>query len=200
MQSRRTALPQCRFFRSNTRLVLAVALFSLLGLAHAVQPNEREKLDLLSEELDEQTHKKVPERLEDLAEELDQTREYVAETSVLTTRSIETMLWGLHATKRTLERVSTRVAALESKDAAQELQSKFRAAEVRAYSMQQLHVKPVKETFQASSHPSTAADVFVLQAECRDGCKATEDALEECRREARPETVQNTTGKVRDLP
>ena len=142
MHSRRTAPHHGRLLRSRKNLVIAVALFSFLGLAHAVQPNEREKLDLLSEELDEleQTHKQVTERLDDLAEVLDQTREFVAETSVPTT-SVETVLWDLRATKRKL---STRVAALESR-VAQELESKRAGAEVRAFSM--LHVNPVIETF-----------------------------------------------------
>jgi hypothetical protein len=40
----------------------------------------------------------------------------------------------------------------------------------------------------------------VLQAEeCRDTRKAAEDSLEEARRQASHEAVQNTTGEVRDL-
>jgi uncharacterized coiled-coil protein SlyX len=151
MQSRRTAAPQGRLLRSRTQLVLVVALFSLLGLAHALQPNEREELDRLSEEVAESS-KQIAERFDDLEEELERTREHVAETFVLTTRSVETMLRDLRATKGTL---STRVAALESRVAAQELAFKRAAAEVRACSMLQLHVKPLNETFQASSHPNT---------------------------------------------
>jgi len=148
MQSRGRAVPQVRRLRSRAHLALTVAIFSLLRLAHALQPNEREKLDRLSQELDEleQTHKQVAERLDNLAEELDQTREHVVETSVLTTRSVETMLGDLRATKWKL---STRAAALEHRVAAQELESKRSAAQVRACLM--LLVLPVKDKFQAAS-------------------------------------------------
>ena len=130
MQSRGGAAPQGRPLNRKTQLVLVVALFSLLGLAHALQANERE-LGLLSDEFAEGS-KQIAERLDDLEEELDQTRKDVAETSVLTTRSVEKMLGDLRATKMTL---STRVAALEHRVAALELESKRAATEARACSM-----------------------------------------------------------------
>ncbi|KAJ1485289.1 hypothetical protein T484DRAFT_1892890 [Baffinella frigidus] len=122
MQSRRTAPPQGRLLRSRAQLVLAVAIFSLLGLAHALQPNEREELDRPSEEFADHSSKQIVERLDDLKEECAQTREHVAEISMVTTLSVETMLKDLSATKR-------QVAALEHRVAAQELESKRAAAE-----------------------------------------------------------------------
>ena len=144
MQSRGRAPPQGRPLHIKIQLVLVVALCSLLGLAHALQANERE-LDRLSEEFAESS-KQIAERLDDLEQELEQTRKQVAETSVLTTRSVETMVRDLRAAKRKL---STRVAALEHRVAALEIESKHAADEVIDCSM--LHVSPVKETFQAAS-------------------------------------------------
>jgi len=140
MKSRRRSPALRTFFVSRMQLVVTVGLFSLLGLAHSLRPNEREELDPISEEFQQTRNapddlvvrlvEKVNDlhgRLERFDEEFDQTREHVAETSVLTTRSVETMLWDLRATKKML---STRIAALESRVAAQEIDSKRAAAEV----------------------------------------------------------------------
>ena len=121
-----------------------VALFSLLGIAHALQANERE-LGGLSEEFTENS-KQIVERLDHLEEELEGTRKSVAEASMLAIRSVEKMLWDLRATKETL---STRVATLESRVAAQELDAKRAAAEVGACPV--MHMPPVKATLQAAS-------------------------------------------------
>ena len=145
MQSRGVATPPGMIFRSKSQLILVVLLFSLLGLAHALPTNQREELDRLSEEFAESS-KQITGRFDNLEEELDQTRAHVAETSVLTTRSVETMLWDLRATKRAL---SIQIAALEHRVAAQELESKCATAEVQARLM--LHDPPVKETLQAAT-------------------------------------------------
>ena len=129
----------------KSQLVLVVLLFSLLGPAHALQTNQREELDRLSEEFAE-SNKQIADRVDNLEEGLDQTRAYVAETSVLATRSVETMLWDLRAAKRAL---STQIAALEHRVAAQELESKRATAEVHACSM--LHDPPVNETCKAAT-------------------------------------------------
>jgi len=126
--------PHGILLRSKPQLVLVVVLFSLLGLAHALQPKEREELDLISEEFQQTRNApddllvRLVEKVNDIQgrlnmfeEELDQTREHVTEASVLTTRSVETLLWDLRAAKRKL-------SALEDRLAAQELESR-RAAE-----------------------------------------------------------------------
>ena len=137
MRSRGRAPPQGRHLRIRTDLVLTVVLFSLLGLAHALQPKEWEELDPISEEIQQTRNApddvsvRLVEKINDIhgrlnmfEEELDQTREHVAETSLLTTRSVETLLWDLRAATR-------RLSALENRLAAQELESR-RAAETRA--------------------------------------------------------------------
>ena len=143
MHSRGT--PHGILLRSKSKLVLVVVLFSVLGFTHALQTNQRDELDRLSEEF-AQNNKQIADRVDNLEEKLDQTREFVAESSVLTTRSVETMLWDLRAAKKTL---STQIAALEHRVAAQELESKCATAEVLACSI--LHDPPVKETFQAAT-------------------------------------------------
>ena len=139
------ATPHGILLRGKPQLVLVVLISSLLGLTHALQTNQQEELDRLSEEFAESS-KQIAGRVDYLEEELDQTRTYVAKTSLLTTRSVETMLWDLRAAKRAL---STQIAALEHRVAAQERESKCATAEVQACSM--LHGPPVKETFQAAT-------------------------------------------------
>jgi len=148
MQSWGRVPPQGRPLHIRTQIVLMMVLFSLLGLAHALQANEGE-LDCLSDEFAEGS-KKIAEWLDGLKEELTQTRQQVAETSVLTTRSVETLLGDLHAAEVRISdllaakiMISTRVAALEHRIAALKPECKHAATEARACSM--LHASTVPE-------------------------------------------------------